>query len=300
MSYKLSYLNPIRFHQSGIGDFAYNEIPAHEFQRGYNQVYFHGDRPWIQVLSATPFAAMFMKLIDNEGTVYKTWQFYRSGYSYGAWFTFDWVGVFPPASVAPAGVYFLKLEIQDAGGSLVFYSEPISLVASQDETLKIVYTHDLNEFDTYFTIGTGVNFLLRVEGGVKSEGLQPGGKFTMFQDLDYQSLILQAQPYNVEKFTFGPSAGIPNHLADKLNRIFSLSSVTINGTAYTRNEGAKMERNGETDYPLAGWSLELVKTANPYSDAFSEYTPKSAFTADNTLKTADTTLYTADQTEYLP
>ncbi len=299
--YKISSLQPIQFHQIGVGDFAYNKIPSFEFLKGYNQIYYFEDRPYIQILSPIPNAWMKMSMVNLEGVERWVWWPQYSGSRYGSYYVYEWSSPLPPAyPIAPyltAGIYFLKLEIQDSTGTIQFYSEPIKLQAPGAEILKIIYTHDQNEFDTLFTdqIIDTVSFLLRIEGGMKSEGLQPGGKFTMFQDQDYNSVMLQSQPYNVEKFVFGPSVGVPNHIADKLNRIFGLSTVTINDIQYSRNEGAKMERNGETEYPLAGWSIDLIKSDSPYSEEF-EVNPIIPFTADNTIITADTTLFTADQT----
>jgi hypothetical protein len=201
----------------------------------------------------------------------------------------------PFSNIAPEGVYFLRLTIVDSSGSATLYSEPIYLCSSFANTVKLIYSHDENDFDYQFTSSNIYPSMLRVEGGMKSDGLAPGGKYTMFQDQDYNSVMLNSQPYNVEKWTFGPSYGMPNHMADLLNRIFALSDVTIDGVAYSRNEGAKLERAGDTEYPLAGWSIDLVKTENPYSYAFQ--TAAIPLTADTIDYTADNALLTADQTE---
>jgi hypothetical protein len=292
--YKFPYLNPIRFHQVNIGDFAYNQIPSFEYKRGYNQVYFHTDLPYIQILSEVSNPFMKIEMLDVYGTVKWTWWPSNSGMTYDGWFVWHWISYFPYAIQTPSGIYVLKITISDSDGTKLFYSEPINLVDSQENTLKLVYTHDQNEFDIRF-LNTPFSFMMRVEGGVKSDGIAPGGKFTMFQDLDYQSVMLQSQPFNVEKYTFGDSYGIPNWMADKINRIFGLTTVKINDIQYSRNEGAKIERVGDSDYPLAGWTIDLVKTANPYSEQF-EFASTLPFTADTDNYTADSTNQTADQT----
>lgn len=280
--YKLPFLNPIRFHQIGIGDFAYNNIPSFEYKRGYNQIYHFGDRPYIQILSTAINPFMKMDLIDLNGNISWTWLPWNTSIAYGSYFLSVWHNYFP--DTIAEGIYFLKLEISDADGSIFFYSEPINLLTTSEDTVRIEYTHDQNEFDSIFVSLDNPSylmpFMLRIEGGMKSEGLLPGGKYTMFQDQDYQSIVLQSQPYNVEKFVFGPPYGMPNHLADKINRIFGLSNVKINGIGYSRNEGAKLERNGEPGYPLAGWSLDLVKSLNPYSESF-EVAPVIPFLCNN-------------------
>jgi len=303
MTYKFPYLNPIRFHQYGVNDFFYNEIPGFEVQRGWVQPYVMGDRPYLQIHGSSPTATMTMRLIDNEGTVYKTWGVYYSGYSYGlteTTYVYQWGNPFPYSSQISEGIYFLKLEISDTEGSMIFYSEPIKLTAlAPDNTVRIIYTHDENDFDVIFT-GSNIvgEFMLRIDGGMKSEGFLPGGKFTMFQDLDYNSVMLQSQPYNIEKWTFGPANGCPNWMGDKINRIFGLSDITIDGVGYSRNENAKIDRAGESGYPLAGWTIELVKTANPYKEEFSIHTlTPTPLTCDSIQYTCDSTLVTSDMTE---
>lgn len=295
-TYKMSALNPIRFHQVGVGDFAYNNIPSFEFLKGYNQVYFHGDTPWIQVLSSVNTAEMYVQLVDINGDLIRDYgNMWKHGTKMGDWWLYYWPYYFP--FTVDDGVYFLKITIVHTVGTVLLYSEPIYICSDKENTVKIEYSNDVNDFDAIFTAPEGVTFMMRLEGGMKSDGFAPGGKYTIFQDLDYQAVMLESQPYNVEKWTFGPGNGIPNHIADKLNRIFSLNNVTIDGVQYVRNEGAKMERIGETNYPLAGWAIDLIKSENPYSDSFTKSNTQP-FTADNDIVTADTTYYSADQTLY--
>ena len=282
---KISALNPIQFHQYGVGDFAYNLVPSIEFQKGYNQVYFAGDRPGIQLLSDMN-VDLQIQVVDINDTLIDTWHFDLLQTTYGAYNVYQCNDILP----STPGIYFIKIVVSHNDELVTFYNEPINLVASADNVLSIEYTHDQNEFDVLFLEANVFNFFLRIEGGIRSEGLAPGGKFTMFQDLDYKSVMLQSQPFNVEKFIFGPGDGVPNWMADKLNRIFGLSTVMINGVQYSRNEGAKMERIGDTGYPLAGWSLDLIKTENPYGN---EVDTAETFLASNGVITASTGLYTA-------
>lgn len=290
-THKISLVSPIRFHNAATDDFFYNKIPAWEYSKGYCQKYRHGDRPYIQVVSST-VATCTMSLITNEGTVIGSWPVGDSGRTYRGDRVYHWINYFPLGG--SDGIYFLKLVISDSHGSLTMYSEPIELSSDSPDTVAIRYSHDENDFDRVFVGSNVMQSLLRIEAGVKTDGFAPGGKFTMFADLNYNSVILQSQPYNVEKWTFGPSEGIPNYMADIINRIFGLSTVEIDGVQYSRNEGAKIERSGVNEYPLAGWSLDLIKSENPYS--YEASTTLAALTVDTTQITVDSTLITSDQT----
>lgn len=303
-SYYFPFCNPIRLHNVVSSDFFYNQIPSFEAQIGYNQPYVMGDRPYLQVMATTSGATMTMRLVDLYGVIYKTWPVYYSGYQYGTGsarrFVYHWINTFPYSSQISEGVYFLQLTIEDSDGTLTFYSEPIMLtILAPDNTVTLVYSHDVNDFDTVFVSDKVIGeFLMRIEGGMKSDGFTPGGKFTMFQDQDYRSVVLNSQPYNVEKFTFGPSIGAPNYIGDKINRIFALLTVTIDGVGYSRNEGAKVERSGDSGSPIAGWVIDLVKTENPYSEGSEGYNILVPLTCDSTLITCDNSVITADQTQY--
>jgi hypothetical protein len=288
--YKIPYLNPIQFHQYGSGDFFYNTIPSFEYKRGYNQTYRTTDKPGLQVLAETSTATMKIELVDIYGVIKKTYLLTYSGFKYKDWFVYRWDSTFNYSE----GYYLLKITISDSEGARVFYSEPIELNDTR-ETVAISYSHDENNFDIRFTEDQW--FMIRLEGGMKSDGFSPGGKFKMFQDLDYQTVLLESNPFNVEKWTFGQSLGVPNYVGDKLNRIFGLYYVMIDGVYYSRNESAKMERVGDADYPLAGWTIDLVKTENPFSSEHSLIFT-IPFTADNAIILADTTIQTADQTLY--
>lgn len=296
-TYKISSLCPVQFHRIGSGDFAYNKIPSFEYSKGYNQVYFNGDIPIIQILSTTAADEIRIEFVDIDGDkigIWTHWEFSSIG-SYAGYRVYSLNFAIPDKSIL-AGICFMKMTITDSAGNAVFYSEPLYVCETMADVVAIVYNHDENDFDRLFT-GAALPSMIRVEGGMKSEGLQPGGKFTMFQDMAYNSVMLNSQPYNVEKWTFGGSYGIPNWLADKINRVFGLSNVTIDNVQYSRNEGAKMERTGETDYPLAGWAIDLVKTDNPTSEDFTTTPiPVLPLTADNASGTADNDLGTADQT----
>lgn len=290
--------NPVRFHQQGNGDFAQNLAPWFEQGGFYGQPYLFQDRPYLQILIGNTSTTVYIDLIDNEYNQYKRWNMLPMTNSpqYGSLYVYHWTNALPSSSEISAGVYFLRLTVISPEGPLVFYSEPMRIAASFEDTLQIIYTHDVNEFDLYFS--QGAEFLLRVEGGVRSEGFSAGGKFTMYEDIDYNPVQLSATPFNVYKFIFGNPKGIPNCMIDRINRILSMQYVTIDGTRYNRNEGAKWERSGTDKYSLASYSIDLIKNENLYSDEFAYVRGTNPLTCDSTLFTCDNDQITCDQTLY--
>ncbi len=300
---KIPALNPVKFHKDGTGDFFQNLIPFMEDQNArYCQKYQYGDLLYIQFLiqGASLVGGVYaptLKLIDNNQNVIYSFHVEATSTAavYVGYSAYNVTENFPTVA---EGVYFLKLACyvpKDPTGfdyaQMTFYSEPLYIKETHDHTVLVKYRLTYNDFDCIFTDELALHNL-RIEGGVRSEGFTPGGKYQMFTDLGYEPVMLQSTPYNVYKWSFGPGAGLPNWMADKLNRIFSCDEVTIDNVGYMRNESAKMEASRESGYPLGGWTIELIKTDKEYSEEFDlDY-----LTCDSTLYTCDSTLLTCDMT----
>lgn len=298
---KIPALNPFRFHKVGVGDFTQNQIPFMEDQSPrYCQKMQPGDLFYIQFLiqGADLSGGVYCPqctLIDNYGNTAHTFQV--NGTSQAAVYTgYNAYNVAENIGTISDGVYFVKLLCyapKDPNGlnyaTMVFYSEPIYIKSTHDNTVLINYRLTYNDFDCIFTDDLAY-FNLRVEGGVKSEGFSPGGKFQMFTDLDYQPVMLQSTPYNVYKWLFGPGYGLPNWMGDKLNRVFACDDILIDGVSWLRNEGAKLEANRESGYPFSGWAIELIKVEKEHSQGF-DY---DYLTFDSDTITFDSDLVTFD------
>lgn len=163
------------------------------------------------------------------------------------------------------GVYFLQLayaysEFED----YIFFSEAICVKTTHENSILINYFNDENDFDCAFD--TNINFQFRVTGGFLKDGFSPASKDVVYKNQRYDNVQLSSLPYNVEKLTIGASEGIPNFIADIINRALSCSNFYVDGVRYVKNEGTKFERNGiDKYYPLAAWSIELIKSINEYS-----------------------------------
>lgn len=265
-------LNPIRFHSVSQGNFWEDEIPSMEYQQPdvrYCQKYEVGDIFYLQFLAAFNMVGVaIVTLVDNDDVTKDTYNVVVNPTrpTLGDLNAFE---IKDTIASLDEGVYFVKIVIPFFDGGIILYSEPIHIAATHTDTIMISYRHDFTIQDCIFG---GVNlptFYLRVEGGLKSDGFAPAGKFTQYTDLDFRPVMLQSQPYNLYTWLFGGSLGIPNHMADRINRAFSLDQTLIDNILYMRNEGAKMERNGDNFDPRAGWSLELLKNNNDYSEHWS-------------------------------
>lgn len=161
-------------------------------------------------------------------------------------------------------ILYSVLSFTDADGTRVYVSEPIH-VANHENTVVLTYNNSRNAFDVNFG-ATDATFYLRVEGGFYSEGYAPGSKDVVYFNQTHDPVILHSIPFMTKKITFGDGRGIPNWLADKINRIFACDTVLVDEVEMVKNDGAKMEPTRGNLFPMAGWSLELIEGSNNFSD----------------------------------
>lgn len=262
---KLPALNPLQFHKASGGKFACDELPSFEEDKIYMQKFIRSsDSIAFQVQVHEDYiSAIGFYIEDLQGNATT-----MTGSSLGVINGYEnWHIHQDSLTTFADGVYFVVLEvtINMGAGDVVkkYVSEPVQMVSELPESLLIEYSHSRNEFDMAFypdgTVDSKLTYYLRVEGGIPSDGFIPGSKDAYFIDQGRDVNLLDSTPYNVYKFTFGPKEGIPNWLANKINRILSLQEVVINDIQYTKNDGAKFEPIREKEYPFAGWQIEMVK-----------------------------------------
>jgi hypothetical protein len=295
---KQPYLNPIRFHDAVNGQFAIDMKPSFEYRRGYVQKFTLADFVYLQFhfpVLLTSFVIYLYEYVNGTDVLTDTIATQQiTDINFPGLYSYE----MPTYNFPDEGIFYLKAEIQIGTQASIMYSEPIKVADSFPKTIVLFYNHNINDFDTLFTTGNCHGMMIRIEGGMKSGGFQPGGIFDMYHDLDYVSEQLNATPFNVEKFTFGPGYGMPNYMIDKLNRLLSLSEFRIDGTQYVRADGAKFERAGVDEYPLAGWSIDLVRKENQFSEDINMYgDPVRPLTWDSSIITFDNSVVTFDQNQ---
>lgn len=275
---KISNLCPYRFHLDGVGAFEVQSYPAWYTPRLYRHLAHWGGNVYFQfmclnsALEIGGSTGAYCRIVDNAGATVATMTIEKmaSIFTIEGYTVFCVHGNWPLAIANFAdGTYFLKLTIPISSGEYqTLYSEPFYVRSAHDDSLKIGYEHDENDFDVIWTDERSQQMEIELVGGLKPEDVTPGGKFTVYSDLQQIPVMLNAQPYNTYRFTFGGSEGIPNWLIDKLNRALSCDKFYINDEQFCRADGAKWERTGEDGYNLAGWSIELMKSNGDSSQEF--------------------------------
>jgi len=116
-------------------------------------------------------------------------------------------------------------------------------ISELENTVLLTYTHRKNQYDTVFynNDDTRKVFNFRIEGG-----FYPGDKIQnieneIFRDQRFDSYQTAAESYEVSTLTIGTKKGVPQWVGNKINNIFKLSEIVIDGIEATRNESSVPE-----------------------------------------------------------
>lgn len=170
---------------------------------------------------------------------------------------------------AVTGDYYVKMYDFNGSQNYTFYSEAINIKAVQRGTSLLKYYSDGIIHDTYwqYSDGSQVEFYFRCPGGFQSKDFAPSGVNNIFADQTNSYTLLSSIPFNTKKFTVGSNKGVPNYIADLVNRIFSCESVYIDTVQYCKVEGATLEQVEYGDKHVTGvWKINLSEAPNEYSN----------------------------------
>lgn len=163
-------------------------------------------------------------------------------------------------SVRIEGVYELTL----TNGSESAYScFAIASIDKLNNTVLITYTHYRDEYDTIFVGDAGEKkyFNLRIEGGIYPGDKKQEVSNEMFRDQYYAPHQLSAQSYEVSVLTVGTKKGVPQWVGNRVNNIFKLSEILIDGIETTRNDSSTPELiQVASYYPLYVFKMNIEQT----------------------------------------
>ena len=127
------------------------------------------------------------------------------------------------------------------------------------DTVRIDYTHNINEFDTIFLDGDRkAYYTLRVEGGFLGREDSFGNSSNYFRDQYYFLKQTSSLPYGIKSLTIGSRQGVPGWMGERINFIFSLDEVYVNAIRYVRSDSAVPEVNEIVDlYPYYVYKINI-------------------------------------------
>lgn len=271
------YLNPLRMIKATNTDELYwaDKYPRFEAQKYYSQKWQQNDTIRFQFFMYIPLVDLNNIMIELRDTTYNQTVKVFSGEYFWPWQTYYGnLTVSCDLSNVPEGCYYVSMKIQYTNGTFdLFYSEPQNVAATQEYTVKLQYTNSGNDFDMFFLTSIYaldfIKFQMRVEGGFRSDGFQPSSLDTIYADQLQAMELLSSYPYNVRRLTIAGNKGVPEYIADKVNRIFCCTDVVVDDGLYIRQmckmNGAAFEGSIPERYPMGIWNIDLVETGNPYN-----------------------------------
>lgn len=283
---KIPKINPLRwlkYADNTRDDFFTNEISDYEQPEKYSQKFCHYDPITAQVqILTSKVTAYTMQLVDTYGNVVATaassvmYNDTTSGYTYIH---------FSMITPVVTGCYFAKLTFTVSNIFTskyeIYYSEPLNIAATHPGTIVIDYSHDENDYGFIFqksllgmtysglaVVGPSTLYRIRVEGGLWMNDKNTGTSDDIYIDDSHNSRLLNSIPYNIYTWTIGNARGIPQWLMDKIVRVFSCAFVKIDGTYYTKNDGAAFEIQTTERYTMQSATIETLLRENTYTDDY--------------------------------
>jgi len=224
----------------------------HDRDTAYIQEYAIGDALRIQFIGwAISYTAKYSDTDGNDTPIPVT-MLYTDGYGKSL---FEMV-----FTVDDAGAYELCI---DSDIDTVYSYFCIKPKKELKNTILLQYTHRRNEYDTIFVNGDSTKnwFNFRVEGGI-----YPGDKTQTvdnetFRDQRFISFQTSAESYEVSILIAGTKAGVPQWVGNRINNIFKLSDVLVDGIETKRNEASVPELvQLGTYYPLYVFKLNIEQS----------------------------------------
>lgn len=184
------------------------------------------------------------------------------------------------SDVAP-GAYYLKLTYTDDNDTVQdLRSAPLDVDDLHENTLAYDYTNTYNDKGVVFINDDNslVVFRVRVEGSI--DEYQPSSDDVEYTDQYHDVDVLNNTPWDAHKNYIGTShqGGIPDWYIKKMNLIFTLNKVQIDGVLYAKVEGAKFTptrpdsgylRDGNILVRPTFWVIEIQPNDNFYQGQFS-------------------------------
>lgn len=160
----------------------------------------------------------------------------------------------------PEGVY---QSIVEAGDPVLITLESEPFLVKQTHAGTILFRYNGNRNDTMLW-QTGIYCLLRVDGIISLADYVPVGNRTVYVDTPRNTRTVQGKSgRNFMLRIGGNGLGTPNYIPDKMQDIFDLPNVEIDGKGFSAvDAAAKLEPTREVDCAFAGWQMLIAETNN--------------------------------------
>lgn len=245
-------------------------------KESYIQPYQQSDNVQFMFFSTDATLANFsVEILDSNGAVYTTCLLAKHTSTYSGqsmYYIYRGTGASgtnktPAVSLwnIPEGYYFFRLKYTTGGNVHYFLSEPIHVKQIHPHTVRIDYRNSYNSQGVINDLSTFFIIEYRVAG--KMTEYKPVSKFNTYQDQVYSSRFVSGEVYRLFEIEFGSrSKGIPNYVADKIDRLTLCDGLKIDGKEFTREENAQLEKKSTTI--LSRYTLQIRERYNNLTNSY--------------------------------
>lgn len=170
-------------------------------------------------------------------------------------------------SLFAAGRYYGEISYTDQNNVVQYWQTcGIDVAIYWPSTVLVEYTNNQNDKGIIFE--TNIVFNIRLEGLM--DEYQPKSLRTQYEDQKQDGRLLNGIPYRNFNFIIGIGISFPDWIIDKMNVIFTLSSVSVDGTYYIATDGTefKLTRPSNQKIKDAYASLEVQSVPNSIGDKY--------------------------------
>lgn len=256
-TFEIALVNPLRFVKAVVDADKYILSPFDlDTSVKYLQKFTRKDSTKIQVLSDFEFTFKIYKSSDNSlvstlipvendsGIIGQTFKIYEVSIDF---------------SLLAVGIYYCEIVYtNEADEEITYTSECIDVQNEHENTIVFEYTNSENNFSVVFE--TEIEFSLRVEGNITN--FTPEFDDIIYNDQKRNATKLDSIPYRSFELFIGNAAGIPEWMADKVNRLMSCDQIKIEGVYYEKTEGAKWEIQKPDLYNKPILSINIMPVEN--------------------------------------
>lgn len=253
----ISPINPIGFtdiRPESYYDFKHNPIDC------YAQKFENSDTTIIQVLSKKSVQEVnLIRAFDNKKI--KSYTITAKGIA-----NVSSQNSFIIISPDNYGVYESKINFEDLEDDLYYleiisntipvkFSDLIHVSEKWENTLLIEYANTSDHEGFKFNIEEEEFLSIRVEGTIRE--FQPSSDDNIYTDQPHRTHILSSVPYRKFTLFLGGKNGIPDYLADIINRAFTVDHIFIDEDRFNKTEESEWEVQRDPDVEFMAMSTEI-------------------------------------------
>ena len=241
--------------------FFYDSLTSFDEKTSYCQKFQQSDTVRVQWLGEDTTLAnyQYARLLDVNGNVYtpKTVTVVQES---GTWDSKKLYTVTMHLYDVPEGKYFLQLRWKNNSAYIHCLFEPIYVKQIHPNTIRLDAYNSYNDQSIVYPSSSWIP-QLRVEGRV--DEITPDAKFNNYEDQPLNVEFISGVPFRNYELTLGAGVrGLPEWMADKINRFTLVTDLNIEGKAFARTVGSKIEGGGSAGLKLGHYKIKLREGVN--------------------------------------